>query len=172
MTAPKNGPGWVKSSPSFANGNCVKVASLPGCDVAVRDSSKPDGAVLRFTVDEWHAFVGGVRNGEFDRFGAQPMRSHRASGSAVLPYHPVGQVRQDMTAGPRLPGPAGKALHALDMQRATKKQSSPADGRDSHDRDGLHHHLRGRRGHTPPYERRTVDPQAYRCRTRREVPAC
>lgn len=73
MTAPKNGPGWVKSSLSFANGNCVEVASLPGCNVAVRDSSKPAGAVPRFTVDEWHAFVGGVRNGEFDRFGAQPM---------------------------------------------------------------------------------------------------
>jgi len=26
--------------------------------------------MLRFTPDEWHAFIGGVRNGEFDRFGA------------------------------------------------------------------------------------------------------
>ena len=60
---------WVKSSLSFANGNCVEIADLPGGNVAVRNSRKPEGPVLRFTPDEWHAFIGGVRNGEFDRFG-------------------------------------------------------------------------------------------------------
>jgi hypothetical protein len=25
--------------------------------------------VLKFTPDEWHAFVGGVHNGEFEHFG-------------------------------------------------------------------------------------------------------
>lgn len=65
------GPVWVKSSLSFANGNCVEVADLGGGAVAVRNSRNPDGAVLRFTPDEWHAFIGGVRNGEFDRFGAR-----------------------------------------------------------------------------------------------------
>jgi len=60
---------WVKSSFSFANGNCVEVAELPGDTVGIRDSRDPGGPVLRFTSDEWHAFLGGVRNGEFDSFG-------------------------------------------------------------------------------------------------------
>jgi hypothetical protein len=60
---------WMKSSLSFSNGNCVEVASLPGGEIGVRDSKDPQGLVLRFTPDEWHAFLGGVRNGEFDGFG-------------------------------------------------------------------------------------------------------
>jgi hypothetical protein len=60
---------WVKSSLSFANGNCVEVADLSGGEVGVRNSRDRDGAVLRFTPDEWHAFVGGVHKGEFDLFG-------------------------------------------------------------------------------------------------------
>ena len=59
---------WVKSSLSFANGNCVEVASLSGGEIGVRNSRQSEGAVLRFTSDEWYAFLGGVRNGEFDRF--------------------------------------------------------------------------------------------------------
>ena len=63
---------WVKSSLSFANGNCVEVTGLPGGDVGVRNSrDDASGPVLWFTPDEWHAFLGGVRNGEFDRFGGQ-----------------------------------------------------------------------------------------------------
>ena len=63
-----SGFNWVKSSLSFANGNCVEVASLPGGEIGVRNSRESEGSVLRFTSDEWHAFLGGVRNGEFDRF--------------------------------------------------------------------------------------------------------
>jgi hypothetical protein len=63
-------PEWVKSSLSFANGNCVEVANLSGGAVGVRNSRDIAGGVLRFTADEWHAFIGGVHNGEFDRFGA------------------------------------------------------------------------------------------------------
>jgi hypothetical protein len=59
---------WVKSSLSFSNSNCVEVASLPGGGVGVRDSKDPGGPVLRFTPGEWQAFLGGVQNGEFDRF--------------------------------------------------------------------------------------------------------
>jgi Domain of unknown function (DUF397) len=60
---------WVKSSLSFANSNCVEVADLPGGAVGVRHSKDTGGPVLRFTPDEWDAFLGGVRNGEFDSFG-------------------------------------------------------------------------------------------------------
>lgn len=61
---------WVKSSLSFSNGNCVEVADLTGGSVGVRHSKHTDGPVLQFTPDEWHAFLGGVRNGEFGGFGA------------------------------------------------------------------------------------------------------
>lgn len=64
---------WVKSSLSFANGNCVEVSDLPEGAVGVRNSRDREGPVLRFTPDEWHAFVGGVRNGEFDDFGRTRM---------------------------------------------------------------------------------------------------
>jgi len=60
---------WVNSSLSFANGNCVEVASLPDGQIGVRNSRDAEGAVLRFTSDEWQAFIGGAHNGEFDHFG-------------------------------------------------------------------------------------------------------
>ncbi len=65
---PDSAAKWVKSSLSFANGNCVEVADLDD-SIGVRNSRDREGAVLRFTSDEWHAFLGGVRNGEFDSFG-------------------------------------------------------------------------------------------------------
>jgi Domain of unknown function (DUF397) len=58
---------WIKSSLSMANGNCVEVAGLSSGFIRVRDSKNPRGPVLGFTPAEWDAFVGGVRNGEFDR---------------------------------------------------------------------------------------------------------
>lgn len=58
---------WVKSSLSQMNGNCVEVGGLSGDVICVRDSKNRRGPVLRFTQAEWDAFVGGVRNGEFDR---------------------------------------------------------------------------------------------------------
>jgi Domain of unknown function (DUF397) len=67
------GATWVKSSLSFANGNCVEVSDLPGGTVGVRNSRDHEGAVLRFTPDEWHAFIGGVHNGEFEDFGKTRM---------------------------------------------------------------------------------------------------
>lgn len=69
MPQPAGSPYWVKSSLSLANGNCVEVAALPGGGVGVRNSRNPGGLVLRFTPDEWAAFLGGARAGEFDGFG-------------------------------------------------------------------------------------------------------
>ena len=66
---PGSGSYWLKSSLSYANGNCVEVASLPGGEIGIRNSRNSGGPVLTFTSDEWHAFLGGVRNGEFDGFG-------------------------------------------------------------------------------------------------------
>jgi hypothetical protein len=60
-----DGARWLKSSLSFANGDCVQVARLPGRRVGVRDSKNPAGPVLSFTLSEWAAFLGGVQNGEF-----------------------------------------------------------------------------------------------------------
>lgn len=58
---------WKKSSQSGYNADCVEVAGLTGDTIRVRDSKHPRGAVLNFTPREWDAFLGGVRNGEFDR---------------------------------------------------------------------------------------------------------
>jgi hypothetical protein len=59
-------PCWIKSSLSFANGDCVEVASLPDGQIGLRDSKDASGPILRFTSAEWRAFLGGARNGEFD----------------------------------------------------------------------------------------------------------
>ena len=71
---------WVKSSLSFSNGNCLEVAELPGGSVGVRNSREPAGPVLSFTREEWDAFLGGARRGDFDRFGSAAFL--RAPGSA------------------------------------------------------------------------------------------
>jgi hypothetical protein len=71
MSALESRPEWVKTSLSFLTGDCVEVAGLPSGEVGVRNSRDAAGAVLCFTPEEWDAFLGGVRNGEFDRFGPQ-----------------------------------------------------------------------------------------------------
>jgi hypothetical protein len=59
------GASWVKSSRSGpTGGNCVEVAFVGDGQVAVRNSRHPSGPALVFTALEWHAFVGGVRNGD------------------------------------------------------------------------------------------------------------
>jgi hypothetical protein len=64
---PGPGSGWIKSSHSYANGNCIEVRSMPGGQIAVRNSRDRAGAVLRFTPDKWQAFLGGIRAGEAAR---------------------------------------------------------------------------------------------------------
>ena len=58
---------WHKSQRSNPSGNCVELALLPTrADVAIRNSRDPDGPALVCTLDELAAFLGGVRDGDFD----------------------------------------------------------------------------------------------------------
>jgi len=57
---------WRVSSMCGGNGECVAVAKLPDGDIAVKDAKEHDGHVLRFSADEWRAFIAGVRAGEFE----------------------------------------------------------------------------------------------------------
>jgi hypothetical protein len=60
------GAAWRKSARSSSAGNCVEVASNLTDIVAVRDTKNRDGGTLVFTRSEWAAFLGGVKDGEFD----------------------------------------------------------------------------------------------------------
>jgi hypothetical protein len=55
---------WRKSPLSGSNG-CVEV-TIQADGVAVRDTKDRNGPVLKFSRDEWAAFLGGVHAGEFD----------------------------------------------------------------------------------------------------------
>jgi hypothetical protein len=58
---------WRKSTRSSGDGNCVEVAFASDGSVGVRDSKQHGrGPVLAFSRSEWEAFLGGVRDGEFD----------------------------------------------------------------------------------------------------------
>ncbi|MFB9238622.1 DUF397 domain-containing protein [Plantactinospora siamensis] len=58
---------WQKSRRSNPSGNCVEMAGLPdGAGIAVRNSRFPEGPALIYTLDEITAFLGGVRDGDFD----------------------------------------------------------------------------------------------------------
>ena len=108
-------PEWVKSSLSFANGNCVEVADLAGDEIGVRNSRDAAGSVLRFTPDEWHAFIGGVRNGEFDRFGAYLAKQAVTRRRVLGPWDPAFGV-----SGPH------RGVHADDHLRRCRQQGSGA----------------------------------------------
>lgn len=49
-------------------GNCVEAGSFADGSgrVAVRHSRRPGGEVIVYTRAEWEAFIGGVKDGEFD----------------------------------------------------------------------------------------------------------
>jgi hypothetical protein len=59
-----SGAEWRKSTWSGPDG-CIEVAFVEG-RVAIRDSKDRSGPVLQFTAQEWEAFVGATRNGEFE----------------------------------------------------------------------------------------------------------
>ncbi len=61
-----DGVTWQKSRRSNPSGNCVEAAVLPNGDVAMRNSRDPEGPALIYTPAEIEAFLGGVRDGDFD----------------------------------------------------------------------------------------------------------
>ena len=56
---------WFKSTRSGDNGACVEIRSQNDM-ILMRDSKDATGPVIRFTREEWQAFVTGVRDGQFD----------------------------------------------------------------------------------------------------------
>jgi hypothetical protein len=56
---------WRKAQLSVNNGACVELARANDM-IAIRDSKDPAGPVLMYTPTEWHAFLHGAKNGEFD----------------------------------------------------------------------------------------------------------
>ncbi|MCA2214539.1 DUF397 domain-containing protein [Jidongwangia harbinensis] len=64
MTKPTYEVHWRRSS-RCASSSCVEVADVNG-EVLLRDSKNPEVPPLSFTPEEWTAFVGGVKQGEFD----------------------------------------------------------------------------------------------------------
>jgi Domain of unknown function (DUF397) len=69
-TTPVAASSWTKSSLSHADGNCVEVADLLDGQVGMRHSKHVGGLLLRFPPEEWRAFLGGIRNGDFDILAA------------------------------------------------------------------------------------------------------
>ena len=55
----------LRVSSSCSDGNCVAVGRSNE-DVVVLDTKDASMRALRFTREEWAAFVAGVKNGEFD----------------------------------------------------------------------------------------------------------
>jgi len=47
-------------------GNCVAVAECADGDVAVRNSNHPDAGTLTFPAEAMHAWIAGIKAGEFD----------------------------------------------------------------------------------------------------------
>jgi Domain of unknown function (DUF397) len=59
-------PKWRKSTFCAHSNTCVEVATTKSGEILVRDSKDSSQGVLRFSSDEWSAFINGVKVGEFD----------------------------------------------------------------------------------------------------------
>jgi hypothetical protein len=62
----ETGTNWIKSSRSTQNGGaCVEARRFNGV-IEVRNSKHPEAGIVRFTTEEWDAFLLGAKNDEFD----------------------------------------------------------------------------------------------------------
>ena len=70
---------WRMSSLSIGDNQRLEVSRCTD-GIAVRNSQRPD-EVVHFTASEWAAFIGGIKNGEFDYLAVKapvtPIRSRR-----------------------------------------------------------------------------------------------
>jgi hypothetical protein len=57
---------WRISSFSGNNGTCVELAALPDGNIAVRNSTHPDGAAILFSRTEMNHWINGIKAGAFD----------------------------------------------------------------------------------------------------------
>ena len=55
---------WYRAR-SCEGGNCIEIAPANGM-IIFRDSKDPNGSHLQFTKDEWAAFLGAAKGGDFD----------------------------------------------------------------------------------------------------------
>ena len=60
---------WRKAG-FCASGQCVEVAEQNGM-IALRDSKRPHGHMVKFTRDEWNSFINAIKAGKMGniRFG-------------------------------------------------------------------------------------------------------
>lgn len=56
---------WHKSTRSSSSGQCIEVM-MTDTEVLVRDTKDRSKAPHVYTLAEWDAFIGGVKDGEFD----------------------------------------------------------------------------------------------------------
>jgi hypothetical protein len=63
MTSSTQQPRWQRSQ-HCNGGSCVEIAKV-GDRYLVRDGKDPDASPLSFSVDEWSAFVEGVKRDDF-----------------------------------------------------------------------------------------------------------
>jgi hypothetical protein len=68
--SPDRSHGWTKARASDQGGNCVQMRLRQG-RIEVRDSKARRGPVLRFTVEEFVAWLDGARRGEFDHLAQE-----------------------------------------------------------------------------------------------------
>lgn len=58
--------GWLKPWSGVNGGDCLEAKKLPGGQVALRQSTDPDGPALILQPNEIRAFVEGAKNGLAD----------------------------------------------------------------------------------------------------------
>lgn len=63
---PPAGLRWSKSSRSQGDNNCVEVAVDPAGGRWLRDTKDRTLPAFRFTQSEWSAFIGGIKDDQFD----------------------------------------------------------------------------------------------------------